>query len=365
MKLLLNDKEIAEFLFTQINLKNKLLNILPQDRNLALAIQELLEKKRENLNAPLKQGAKKKFADKLKKSVERDLRSWVDQIKQSLLLARKSHLHTIRVRLNFIIDKLGYDNIIKAYINSCHKGFIKGTGLTIDPTATFSRIRDYNNYEEDCLLRNTGGNEKLLINKIKNNYPFWFIDSGYTNFLSKQKNYHRLVRNHLHYGKYFEAPVDRLEMFESFPQPWRTGGDKILIIEPGPFAAAIFGADLKTWKYSIESELRKYTDKRLVFRSKVNKKERDPLYKHLCNNDYYCVININSNAATESIWAGIPAITLDQHITNSITKNKLSDINNLSRPHLANWLCMLSYSQFTKEELFNGTAINLTRKYCQ
>jgi hypothetical protein len=75
------------------------------------------------------------------------------------------------------------------------------------------------------------------------------------------------------------------------------------------------------------------------------------------------VISINSNAATEAIWAGIPAITMDTHITNPITKNKLSDINDLYYGKISDWLCMLSYSQFTKEELMNGTAKRIIENY--
>jgi hypothetical protein len=75
------------------------------------------------------------------------------------------------------------------------------------------------------------------------------------------------------------------------------------------------------------------------------------------------VISLNSNASTEAIWAGIPAITLGKHITNPVTRQHIADINNLHRPHLANWLCMLSYSQFTYDELMNGTAIQIVKKY--
>jgi hypothetical protein len=100
-----------------------------------------------------------------------------------------------------------------------------------------------------------------------------------------------------------------------------------------------------------------------VFREKYNKKIRTSLYNHLCDEDYYCVININSNAAVEAIWAGIPAITLATHITNPVSGNAISQINNLPRPHLANWLCMLSYSQFTYEELTNGVATRIIKRY--
>ena len=171
------------------------------------------------------------------------------------------------------------------------------------------------------------------------------------------------MRNHIHHDQMFEAPVDRLANFTNFPKPWRESGEKILIIEPGPFAASIFHVDLKTWKYDVERELKKYTDKKIVFREKAEKKIRTSLVEELKNEDYYCVVNINSNAATEAIWSGIPVITLDRHITTPVSRSKLSDINNLARPHLARWLCAVSYSQFTKEELYDGTAIKIARKY--
>jgi hypothetical protein len=60
------------------------------------------------------------------------------------------------------------------------------------------RRRDFKTAEEDCLLRNTVGNEQILVTKIDNNLPFWFIDSGYTNFIEPNKKWHRLLRNHLH-----------------------------------------------------------------------------------------------------------------------------------------------------------------------
>jgi len=113
----------------------------------------------------------------------------------------------------------------------------------------------------------------------------------------------------------------------------------------------------------VERELKKYTNKTIVFREKAEKKVRTSLIQELANEDYYCVVSINSNAATEAIWCGVPVITLDRHITTPVSRSKLSDINNLARPYLAQWLCALSYSQFTQEELYDGTAIKILRKY--
>ena len=56
---------------------------------------------------------------------------------------------------------------------------------------------------------------------------------------------------------------------------------------------------------------------------------------------------------------------LEKIITDNegITKNKLSDINDLYYGDISKWLCMMSYSQFTKEELINGTAKRIVDKY--
>jgi hypothetical protein len=87
------------------------------------------------------------------------------------------------------------------------------------------------------------------------------------------------------------------------------------------------------------------------------------LYQQLLDGDYYCTISINSNSAIESIWAGVPAITLDKHVSNSVTRNSLSEINDLYYGPLGDWLAWLSYCQFTFDELMDGTALDMVRRY--
>lgn len=371
MKLLLNDKEIAHFLNNSIDLVEKFKNTHIQTRHMTTFHMEWREKFEEWARYQPKKLRnfredallKKKFKEKLQKAIWKDLREWNDNIQKRIKDERERTFNGIHKNIDAAIEKLGEEKIFEAYKNSPLRDFIKGTGFNLDPNGEFIRRKNFKNYAEDCLIRNTVGNEDLLVTKIDDKHPFWFIDSGYTNFLEPNKKWHRLVRNHLHYGDFFDAPTTRLENFKKFPLPWRKGGDIIYVMEPGPFAASIFHCDLKTWRYEVEKELRQYTDKPIKFREKAPLRERKPLFKELLNDDFYCVISINSNAATEAIWAGIPAITLDKHITNPVTRNKVKDINNLFYGNLAQWLCMLSYQQFTKEELMNGTAIKLLRKY--
>ena len=380
MKLLINNKELAHFLNSIINHYQMAKDSVTYEhsqswthlRQIKTDIRQhrrWLRKMRNSGEAEQVEEANRarwswgKWPGKLEKILHRELRTYVEKIWQLMDQSQAQYFKIIHENMDQVLEALGTERVLSMYKKSKMQNFVKSTGLTISKDAELVRRQDFTDYQQDCVIRNTVGNEQLLTEKIDKKYPMWFIDSGYTNFLEPNKKWHRLVRNHIHHDQMFEAPVDRLANFPSFPKPWRELGEKILIIEPGPFAASIFHVDLKTWKYDVERELKKHTDKQIVFREKAQKKIRTSLMEELRNEDYYCVVSINSNAATEAIWSGIPVITLDRHITTPVSRSKLSDINNLARPHLARWLCALSYSQFTKEELYNGTAIKILRKY--
>lgn len=365
MKLLINNKEIAQFIAESIDY----LSVVKQSGIEVDTVHEKIFK-----NEFITRYSKKKptfdkkirikFYRRIKKAVETDVSSYAKNVKNYLKKERKQIYLKILDNVEYFIKKIGEDKILSAYKKSNTDNFVKSVGISLDSKAQLVRRKNYQPSKEDCVFRNMVGNESMILNKIQQEHPFWFIDSGYTNFLhGKQKIWHRLVRNNVHQTNIFEAPVDRLGVFETFPRQWRDGGEKILIIEPGASSAGIYGVDIEQWKDSVIRELREYTDRPIVVREKINKKVRKKLYQELLDEDYYCVININSAAAIESIWAGVPVITLHDHVSTPVARNKISDINDLYRPNLANWLCMLSYSQFTYEELIDGTAAEIIKKY--
>jgi hypothetical protein len=361
MKLLLNDKEIARFLIELVNVLDSCKHIELDERHTAGMIAWIIEtrdKPRFNLEKH-----RAKIKQKIHQGVRKDLKAWVDLVNQQISNHKEYFYKNINKRIDILIDRLGEERILEIYRPHPKQNFIKTVGLQINPDAEMMRRRDFNTVEEDCLLRNTVGNEQILVSKIDNNFPFWFIDSGYTNFIEPNKKWHRLTRNHLHFNRNFVAPANRLSNFTSFPQPWRKDGSKILIVEPGEFAAGIFHVEAKSWGQQVAEELKKYTDRPIEFRSKTNKKTRTSLYQQLLDGDYYCTISINSNSAVESIWAGVPAITLDKHVSNAVTRNDLSQINDLYYGPLGDWLAWLSYCQFTFDELMDGTALDIVRRY--
>jgi hypothetical protein len=361
MKLLVNDKELAHYLISLIDLKDHCDHIELNETQTAEAVQFIIER-RDHHKFDIEK-FRDKFKDRLLRGVSADVEEWRRKVNTALANYRKNYFGQIHKQAEYIIEKLGGENVIDAYMNSDQQYFIKTVGQQINPNATMIRRKNFSDSKEDCLLRNTVGNENIIVDKIDNSLPFWFIDSGYTNFIEPNKKWHRLTRNHLHFNQSFVAPANRLSNFTSFPQPWRKDGSTILIVEPGEFAASIFHVEAKSWGQQVAADLRKYTDRPIEFRSKTNKKTRKSLYQQLLTGDYYCTISINSNSAVESIWAGVPAITLDKHVSNAVTRNSLSQINDLYYGPLGDWLAWLSYCQFTFDELMDGTALRIIKEY--
>ena len=120
----------------------------------------------------------------------------------------------------------------------------------------------------------------------------------------------------------------------------------------------IYGFDQQKWIEAQRRKLESLTDKTIVVREKQGtRKTRTTLYQELLDDkDVYCVVGYNSNALTEAVWAGVPIITLGKHITLPVARNNIKQINNLYRGDVSQWLCYLSYSQFTTEEIYNGVA---------
>lgn len=297
--------------------------------------------------------------DLIRTSVEIELSKWqtsqVNVINTSAHPFKKYiHQHysvfdsTTRHTIHQLFCQLSHNSLSKTLINSWNDSSEFAPRETIDlhdPATLF--------------IRNTVSNEELLKTRIDNQLPFLFMDSGYTNFLETGKLWHRLVQNHIHQDR-FRGRFDdkRMNIFKSLPEPWRTEGADIIIIEPSSIQCKLFDIDIEHWRNWVKSQLQHHltTDKQIVFREKVDKKIRENFYQHLQNEDVYCVVHYNSSAAIEALWAGVPVITLGKHISSPVSATELDQINDLPRPDLERWLKRLSYSQYTIEEIADGTA---------
>ena len=222
------------------------------------------------------------------------------------------------------------------------------------------------------VIHNIMDNEHLLKQRMTHRLPFWFVDTGYTNFLIKHKTWHRLVANHVHatVDPATAYPADRLHLLPSWPRPWNRQGNRILVVENSEHHYELFDQSLSAWRQSIEQDLQFYCERnphwRVEYRSKdPDKKNRVSVYQYLSDapKSWYCVITDCSAAAIEAIWLGIPVITMKRHISQAVARTSISQIDNLYRGPIGNWLCALTYNQFTMDEIRDGTAAKLVEKY--
>ena len=261
---------------------------------------------------------------------------------------------------------MSHADLIVAHVAAGHTGLVRALASQLTSDPVWCVAGDPVPDDQSVLIRNIINNHDLLAHRLAQNLPFWFVDSGYTNFLEPNKRWHRLVRDHMHVAPdtaYY--PADRLGLLPVLPRPWRTQGSKILVVCASQYHYHLHGTSLDVWQANVKAQLGKFTDREIEFRPKnLNKKKRTSLYEDLVtDDDIYCVISDSSAAAVEAIWLGIPVITLQRHVTAPVARSKFYDINNLYRGPLGDWLCALTYSQFTKQEMLDGTALQLVQQY--
>lgn len=300
----------------------------------------------------------------IKIAVSKDLQKWKDAISTD-------YKNKYRPLVKFLVEHIdqlpvGRDQLVEDSSKNLKKSFAKTLAFQLTSTPQWVTVDDQFELSKPALIRNIAGNEHLLSPRLQKRRPFWFVDSGYTNFLTKKKNWHRLIKNHIHQTvklNYF--PPDRLSTLPSLPQPWRQSGEKILVVESSDMHYRLFGNSLDAWRKQVSEELKQITRRPVEFKSKdLDRKSRTSVYELLqSSDDYYCVISDASAAAIEAIWCGVPVITLNRHISNPVARSSIQDIDNLYRGPIGDWLCALTYSQFTYKEFESGYALEMLGKY--
>ena len=233
--------------------------------------------------------------------------------------------------------------------------------------------------------------------KIDYSKDFYYIDTGYFNGFdgTKHKEWHRITKNNYqtlgHYGvdvlhndtycmkkfrKIFTVGFEEFKpgmllsgiaakgrLWQSKPWKKRYSDSKnILIIEPSLKVFQHYGIDSKEWTKSVVKDLKKYTGKKVIFRSKPNRQERmstNTLDDQLIRDEIFCTITFASVAGLHSVMAGVPSIVLGPSASDFLSNKKIRDIINPIFPDedkIKNHLLYLANCQFNIEEIYNGKA---------
>ena len=176
-----------------------------------------------------------------------------------------------------------------------------------------------------------------------------YFDRGYDkmNFRVIYSAPHQLKVRH-------DLPDDRMRRFCPFPRDWKQGS-KVVVIPPPPMLARFYGAE--SWTAETVEALRKHTDREIV----VKEKASGPLEGVL--HEAWAVVSHSSVAAVEAAYRGVPVFGPETSPAYGVGLSDLSMIEAPDFPDREDWLRTLSYSQFSLDEITNGTARALLEEF--
>ena len=196
---------------------------------------------------------------------------------------------------------------------------------------------------------------------------FYYIDTGYFGN-GRKKTYHRITRNNVqNIGPIIDRPGDRLGATGVKFRKFR-GGTNILVAPPSQKLLNLYDIVLEDWLENVQTEIKKYTDRPIVLRTKQGRSTRvttDTMEMAL-DQDVHCLVTYSSIAAGEALLLGKPAITLGPNAASALCSQTLAEIENPHIPTLDEvdaWARHIAYCQFTEAEMRDGTAWRILNEH--
>ena len=252
------------------------------------------------------------------------------------------------------LSKNGNDEYINLFASGCG----------VEPTALESwQYEDNNN---PLVLRGIL-KHKIIKRCWEDSRPFLYMDTGYFGNRPNPMNphgwkvWHRIAPNNFQHGEIIERPADRWLKHNIKPQARRKHGKKILIAAPDQKPCQVYGIELSQWLYNVQRTLKLNTDRPIVVRQReANRQNRLQNDFTSALDDVWAVVTFNSNAAVESILAGVPVFVLATcSAAIPVANSNLENIDNPFFPDsdlVEKWCRHLAYGQFHNNELADGTA---------
>tara|TARA_A100001015_G_C14818740_1_gene643820 strand:- start:372 stop:968 length:597 start_codon:yes stop_codon:yes gene_type:complete len=191
------------------------------------------------------------------------------------------------------------------------------------------------------------------------------MDSGYLGNYKSPINpngwkwFHRIVKNDLQHNTIIDRPSDRWEKLKYKIPNWKKDGKNILVVMPSEKPAKFYGIDMQQWREQVIDTIKQHTDRPIVVREKADRPTRivKTIYEELDNT--FCVVTLQSIAATEAVLYGVPAIGLAPNAASPVTQDSITNIETPFYPDsdlVYKWACHLAYGQYHIQELYDGTA---------
>ena len=240
------------------------------------------------------------------------------------------------------------------------QSFITGSG------GQLSTWEKHSNEMTPVVLRGVVRRKEMAVCRAAGR-DFYYIDTGYFGN-GRKKTYHRITHNNVqNIGPIIDRPGDRLGATGVQFRKFR-GGTNILVAPPSQKLLNLYDIVLEDWLENVQTEIKKYTDRPIVLRTKQGRSTRvttDTMEMAL-DQDVHCLVTYSSIAAGEALLLGKPAITLGPNAAGALCSQTLAEIENPHIPTLDEvdaWARHMAYCQFTEAEMRDGTAWRILNEH--
>lgn len=239
-----------------------------------------------------------------------------------------------------------------------------GVRADLKASATYNGVPQH----DVAIFYGFGGGLRRVFEDYRRKRRAFYIDLGYWGRRKRTRwdGYHKIVLNSRHPTDYMQRRVHGPERFHQFGipiQPWREGGDHIIVAGMSAKAAAAEGFRAEQWERTAIAKLRQLTNRPIIYRPKPNwdgARRIDgsrmdcetPLAEALRN--CHAVVTHHSNVGVDAVLAGVPVISADG-VATLMGSRRLDDVLNPPMPDgREQWAADLAWTQWTMEEMERG-----------
>lgn len=196
----------------------------------------------------------------------------------------------------------------------------------------------------------------ILDQAIAEGRNWYYGDHGYFN----RERCYRVSRNAVQYQPTIKTMNDMTpHRYESLGlnvrNKWETKGSRILVCPNSDIYHQRWGRSMTEWVDDVIKQLKRSTDRPIVIRTKQTSKTRS-IFEDL--NDAWLTVVWSSNAAVDSLRAGVPVVALAPFAsTRNMGHHDLSRVETPYYPdHRIPFLWSLAHAQWTFDEMREGMA---------
>lgn len=152
-----------------------------------------------------------------------------------------------------------------------------------------------------------------------------------------------------------DSPPDRWEALKVNLEPWKEGGDNVLVCGQIPWDASVQAYNHQQWCIDTVAQLKERTKRPVVFRPhpKFSTTPLPPLERDL--QDAFAVVTFSSNSGVDAAIAGIPVFADDiGSMAWPVANKTLQWIDDPLKPDRQQWAHNLAYTQWNLDEMREG-----------